>query len=241
MDLPLVKRNTKSSLLLGYKHPVVIVDIRQRQGSSAPGDLILRVVNITSFKDTPLETWLQPQNQMDIKFNTSIPIYHPSDRADRYALEENGLVLYLEQPKDLSMRRKTMSKQCYIALESSYDVPIACLRTSWSKPEPYHLRLAQHSFRSLMDKLSLQPGKWTETAILSGIRAGISRQGENMNQEFEPNLTFNRSTNFNSSQRSMNPLARPFVPTDRVGRRTAKSTETTPTQGYTASSDSEPS
>ncbi|KAH6663405.1 hypothetical protein B0J14DRAFT_609396 [Halenospora varia] len=131
----------------GYNHPVVVLRITQRKGSSIPGDVLCDVACITTFSDTPLLIFLQSRNRRNRK---AIPVFHP-DSMENEEDEVHTVQLYLENGRKLH-------KQSYVRLSHVYQVP-ACLLRSLSfharKSAAYLTRFDFESYTTLMNQLRL--------------------------------------------------------------------------------------
>ncbi|KAH8685459.1 hypothetical protein BGZ60DRAFT_395218 [Tricladium varicosporioides] len=131
----------------GYNHPVVVLRIKQRKGSSIPGDVLCDVACITTFSDTPLSIFLQSRNRRNRK---ATPIFHPDFTANEEG-EAYTVQLYLENDRKLH-------KQSYVRLSHVYQVP-ACFLQSLSfqsrKSAAYLTRLDYESYAILMNQLRL--------------------------------------------------------------------------------------
>ncbi|KAE8448939.1 hypothetical protein EG329_008735 [Mollisiaceae sp. DMI_Dod_QoI] len=149
-----------------YDHPVVIVNIRQREGSYIKGDLICTVACVTTYGNTSLSKYISSRPRTR-HFQLSIPICD----ADAEATDTTGHSL-VEQ---LHLEKGSLRKQSYVKFQHTYGVPVSTLRHyHFRKPhnqQAYKIRLSQKSYDLLMVSLGVD----AETYIATKV---VARNGE---------------------------------------------------------------
>lgn len=139
----------------GHNHPVVVLKVRQKKGSSIVGDLICTIACITTFSDTSLSKYSTMRRHKE----ASIPIYDPETIP---LTSGKGLALI-----QLKLEKGRLKKQSYVRLQHTYRVPVSMLRQyAYRKGRAYKRRLSDVSYNTLMRLLALSPEKYEKTADL---------------------------------------------------------------------------
>ncbi|CZR60742.1 uncharacterized protein PAC_10638 [Phialocephala subalpina] len=142
----------------GYDHPVVVVKIRQREGSYTRGDVICTVACVTTFGDTSLSTYIDKRPQWRY-MQWSIPISEPNPKAAAASIYAPFPMLRLESG--------TLHKQSYVRTQHTYGVPVSMLRQyNFRIHQAYAKRLCEHSCNLLTTRLGLGTQTYTPTSIV---------------------------------------------------------------------------
>jgi len=151
-----------------YDHPVVIVNIQQREGSYIRGDLICTVACVTTYGNTSLSKYISSRPRTR-HLQLSIPIYD----ADTEAVDMTAQNL-VEQ---LHLEKGSLRKQSYVKFQHTYGVPVSTLRHyHFRKPhnqQAYKIRLSQKSYEQLMVSLGVDAEPYTTTKVVA--RNGASQ------------------------------------------------------------------
>ncbi|KAF8855501.1 hypothetical protein BDZ45DRAFT_502496 [Acephala macrosclerotiorum] len=149
----------------GYDHPVVVMKIRQREGSYTRGDVICTIACVTTFGDTSLSTYIDKRPQFRY-MQWSIPI----SELDPKAVEAS---IYVPFPM-LRLEIGTLHKQSYVRTQHTYGVPVSMLRQyNFRIHQAYAKRLCEHSCTLLTKRLGLGTQTYTPTSIV--VKSGVSR------------------------------------------------------------------
>ncbi|CZT44910.1 uncharacterized protein RSE6_05161 [Rhynchosporium secalis] len=129
-----------------FAHPVVVLGIRQRPGSTIWGEVLVRVCDVTTFQSTPLFGDRSHQaNQHLIKFNESIPIQQ-HDSPWGY------------DPNWLQLGMGNIIGQSYVRAQHVWEISIDVLwNYYWSNLTAWSVRLNEDSYYRLMAHLGLEP------------------------------------------------------------------------------------
>ncbi|KAH6662055.1 hypothetical protein B0J14DRAFT_707881 [Halenospora varia] len=142
----------------GYDHPVVVLSIKQRHGSTTIGDLKCSVACVTSFTETKLHDYLRQRH-----FKTHLQQFLPIRDPEGADITSFGL----PYPPQLHLERgRKLHKQSYVGLQHSYNVPLGILRGFSTRCRAYKLRLEEESYKVLMRELGMAPETYPETNTL---------------------------------------------------------------------------
>ncbi|KAE9377631.1 hypothetical protein N431DRAFT_500434 [Stipitochalara longipes BDJ] len=141
----------------GYNHPVVVIEIKQKQNSRQLGDLICTVACATSFNDTPL-SFYREQRRRRPHHRESIPIL--DSNSSSFEIDSQTI-------KHLVLEKGKLRKQSYVRLDHTYEVSVSRL-TQYHKGRcrAYKMRLSEESYFKLTEELGLIPGIYEETDTL---------------------------------------------------------------------------
>jgi len=148
----------------GYEHPVVVLSIKQREGSHMLGDLICTVACVTTFGDTSLSKYRKKRLRTP-HFQLSIPICDPKNETIEEGPTEVVEKLYVENG--------ALRKQSYVKIQHTYEVPSSTLCTysfGRRRDRAYNLRLTQLSYNLLMEKLGVSAEQYVATGQMSSTR-----------------------------------------------------------------------
>ncbi|KAL2073841.1 hypothetical protein VTL71DRAFT_11167 [Oculimacula yallundae] len=145
-----------------HGHPVLVLGIEQRPGSSLWGDVLVRVCDITTFNQTPLYGDRSHQaNQHLIKFAESMPIY------------QHGSV-WGKNPNWLQLSVGVLKEQSYVRAQHVWQISMGVLwNYYWNNSSAWSVRLSEESYFRLMARLNLPPQRYeslNELPILGPAR-----------------------------------------------------------------------
>ncbi|KAG9229063.1 hypothetical protein BJ875DRAFT_547272 [Amylocarpus encephaloides] len=139
----------------GYDHPVMIVNIHQRKGSSTIGDLVCDVVCITTFSGTTIEKYEVQRFRLPY-LKRSLSIHHSNSEPPQDS-----------HMKQLRLEKGKLRKQSYVRLKHVFRVDIGKLHTyKWRKSPAYKWRLSKESFDDLVHELDLPKPIYIETDVV---------------------------------------------------------------------------
>ncbi|KAH9213955.1 hypothetical protein DL95DRAFT_462615 [Leptodontidium sp. 2 PMI_412] len=139
----------------GHNHPVVVLKIRQKKGSTVIGELICTVASVTTFSNTPLSKYLSRRRHR----KPSIPIFDPEATALTSPRVSSLVQLKLEEGR--------LKKQSYVRLQHTYRIPVSMLRQyAYRNSRAYKRRLSYESYYALMELLALPPENYEATETL---------------------------------------------------------------------------
>ncbi|QSZ32093.1 hypothetical protein DSL72_001662 [Monilinia vaccinii-corymbosi] len=167
----------------GRNHPVVILEINQRHGSNILGDLVCKVAIMTTLTGLGMESYLHklrtigPDESAEWFFKHTMPLsWQPQKKrglsgakleqareTERRLEMEHGPELLQLGNGLLSLSRGTMQKRTYVRVHHIYAVPLKQLQAcSVFAGKAWMVRLNEESYRTVMERLGLQPGPWED-------------------------------------------------------------------------------
>lgn len=115
---------------------------------------------MSTFSNTTLQRY-NKRKARDARFRESIPVQmsSPSDMQSNSA--------FIPEPEYLHLERRGMKKQGYVRYDHTFDVSVAQLRTyGYRKGCVYHFRLAEESYKVLMERLGMSVEVFEDTDLL---------------------------------------------------------------------------
>ncbi|KAB8300856.1 hypothetical protein EYC80_002784 [Monilinia laxa] len=179
----------------GRNHPVAILQIHQRHGSSIIGDLVCDVAIMTTLKCLSLEPYIQrlrsigPNESSEWFLKRTMPLsWQPqkkrelsssqleqSKKIERRLEIEHGPELLRRGNELLFLSKGTMQKRTYVRVHHIYAVPLKQLQTcSIFARKAWMVRLDEGSYRIIMERLGLKPGPWEEN-VQKSVEAAPER------------------------------------------------------------------
>ncbi|KAN0107994.1 hypothetical protein V8E51_007736 [Hyaloscypha variabilis] len=166
-DIPCIREGHCTNYKLGedgYMHPVVILKMWQRSGSTLPGDLMLAVSELTSFEDTPIDSYTNYKDKY-IKFKEAIPILHEGE--SRWS-----------DPEQLSLESGWLQKKSWIRLQHVLLIHVSCLwKYDWHVGgHGYDQRLDENSYLRLMSLFGIFGDKYeSSTSVVHNASSRLQQ------------------------------------------------------------------
>ncbi|RAL65490.1 hypothetical protein DID88_001056 [Monilinia fructigena] len=179
----------------GRNHPVAVLQIHQRHGSSVIGDLVCDVAIMTTLKCLSLEPYIErlrnigPNESSEWFLKRTMPLsWQPqkkrefssaqleqSKKVERRLEIEHGPELLRRGNELLFLSKGTMQKRTYVRVHHIYAVPLKQLQTcSIFARKAWMVRLDESSYGTVMERLGLNPGPWEEN-VQKSVEAAPER------------------------------------------------------------------